>query len=1119
MPIYPLLPRLSANAAIAPVVAGQWEDAVGAHGIGRFLKGLAEGLDVAQNDRAIDSIDSIPDIWARPMLFRMALFASRGFDVSLHKKVRGEWRAILAMLALQDMRHLRLQVEAVHLADANLNGALGQTLLTLAPKDSADGNSSWNDIYVISYMGAPLAITTPTTLVASSADYSNVLRGQITEPWSTDGINLTDPVPHLTPEELSGLYLWLKELKSGLTKMIPADVQVENETCSLLLNVLDDYMQDVHNHAGGVFVATGNLVAAGLQMHIGIFELLDKMVQAPAPTAIDGGNVTSAVRLVTGDSRSKANPLLILSPNMLMDLARSRGLSLSQLIVWPGITAANVKEESLGNDRTMIDGVPLGNAQWRRPEEFFTERLAIHAGGNALKGIIKVPGSDILSKEDMSVILPLKAELLEYFTPQEIAHKLRIEKVGNDIKVQFSFPLSGINGKGIDYQVEKSYPMQEVIYLINNVPVIEIWPNFKRPGWQRYYLYYENSEAQNRTQDVGRDFFYVYPWAYGNSDIAGDTPERGLSNLYTARLFGFPEALICTVNLTAPGGINAQPVDVGFVLVDEPEYLPMQMGKSWKIGIDFGTSSTMLYYRSGTGEPLPLVLQSNLFQVTDSGFMRNLTYQNFIPSSTDDQQTGSFLSIFQLLNGQLLNGQQPQIRPLQDGNVFWLLAGGDGYFRENSSQIDTNLKWSSDMVGRLKVAAYVKQICLQSLAEAAKHGVGNISWNFSFPTAFSAQQAMTFQSTCQDAVEESLQDSGFVAEHIAVKAPEYWPESKASAYYFSRLSGDNLSGGAICMDIGAGTTDISVISGHPARIVYHTSLQFAGRYLFQSIYDHYNIFAPNLDSFLTGASKEQRNALIDADMRKHSDEYLHSLINMTGRTDVQEVLQLAQFALAGVFYYLGDLVGLLHEKGIYESDEVPAIYVGGNGSRILPWICGGNFTQSNPYITVFQDMLTEQSCLETGFGFRLALSRTPKVEVACGMVEDKPHNDAEFYDELHQARSLFGEKQGKDLLIANSMFAGDEYILQGETHSKKDFISAYDVADGIRIKKVDELRSFTEKFNENQHIWGEKISISDRQFADAGRFIQGVYAQETGNKPQKIFVEPVFILGLKGLLK
>ena len=515
--------------------------------------------------------------------------------------------------------------------------------------------------------------------------------------------------------------------------------------------------------------------------------------------------------------------------------------------------------------------------------------------------------------------------------------------------------------------------MQEVIYLVNNAPVIEIWPNFKRPGWQRYYLYYENSEAQNKRQEVGRDFFYVYPWAYENENIAGDTPERGLANLYTARLSGFPEALICTVNHTAPGGINAKPVDMGFILLDEPEFVSTAMGQSWKIGIDFGTSSTMLYYRNGNNDPQPLILQSNLFQVTDSGLMRNRTYQNFIPSSTSDQQTGSFLSIFQLLNGKLFQRSNTQIRPLQDGNVFWLLAvaEGDDYFRENSDNIDTNLKWSNDMKGRLKVAAYVKQICLQCLAEAAKNGVGNISWNFSYPTAFSAHQAMTFKSTCQSAVQETMQDFGFMPN----LQPEYWQESKAVAYYFNELSGDYLSSGAICLDIGAGTTDISVISGYPSRIVYHTSLQFAGRYLFQSIYEHYDIFSPSLD--LKNLGKEQRNALIDADMRKYGDTYLYNLINITGRPDVQKVLQSAQFAVAGIFYYLGDLIKFLHEKGIYESDGVPDVYIGGNGARIFPWICGGKFSNDNPYITVFQDMITNQSGLESPFGFRLILSNTP----------------------------------------------------------------------------------------------------------------------------------------------
>lgn len=1110
--VFILLPKLSTDAAIAPTMTGQWEDKSGLEG-NRFLKGLSDSLVVAKDSKDIDNIDSIPDIWARPILFRMALFSSRGFDSGLCKKVLGEWRAILAMLALQDTRHLRLTVDAVHL---NQSGQLGKIFSMLAPQDSASvighaAKATWNDIYVISYNGVPLAVTSPATLVTAAADYSNTLAGQFTEPWSNDGRHLIDPVPHLMPNELGGLHLWLKNLKDNLNQTIPADIKTNNETCNQLFQVLDDYIQDVFNQAGGVFNAVGTLVPAGLNMHIGLFKLLDQKIQPPPLDINDSTN--SAVRLRTSKEREGAKPLLLISPKMLQELAISRGLSPAQLIVWPGITASNIKEQSLTGDRTMLDGVPLGKAEWRRPEEFFTDRLVIHAGGNALKGVLKVPGSEILSKEDMSVILPLRQEILDYFTPQEIVHNFRIEKVGNDIKAQFTFPISGINGAGAEYRVEKSYPMQEVIYLTLNVPVIEIWPNFKRPGWQKYYLYYENSEAQNKTQEAGRDFFYVYPWAYGNN-IAGDTPNRGLANLYTARLSGFPEALICTVNHQTDGAIYA-----GLVLLDEPANVPAQMGQSWQIGIDFGTSSTMLFYRNGTNTPQPLALQPNLFQVTDSGGLRARTYRNFIPSSTADQQVGSFLSIFQLLNGNLLNNKLPNIRPLQDGNVFWLLsADGDDAedFRNNSGRIDANLKWRADQVSRLKVAAYVKQICLQSLAEAAKNEVGAISWNFSYPTAFSADQSITFETTCKNAVQEAVQDSGFATNNNQVTTPEYWPESKANAYYFRKLGGDNFAGGAVCLDIGAGTTDVSIISGQPANVVHHTSLQFAGRYLFQSLYNHYNIFAPSLD--INGMDKEKRDALIDADMRKYSKDYLYALTNMTGRIDVKEALQRAQFAVAGIFYYLGGLVKILHEKDIYQGDDVPDIYVGGNGSRIFPWICGGEFSEDNDYLKVFKNMLATTSGLSSDYGFRLVLSDMPKVEVARGMIEDKPHNHEQFFDAHQQAIDLFGEEEGQDLLIANSVFAGDDFIIKGEPRKKTEFISAYDIKEGIRIKKVDELRSFTEKFNKNQYIWGGKIDISDRQFARVAKTVQGSYAQQVGNDPQNIFVEPVFILELKGIM-
>lgn len=1101
---YLLLPRLSETAPIAAVTAGQWEDNPGLAG-SNFLKGLSGSLVVANNSGDIDSIDSIPDIWARPILFRMALFASQSFDMGLHRKVLGEWRALLAMLALQDTRHLNLTVDEVHL---NKSDQLGQTFSMLAPQDSISKNGykakdDWNDIYVISYKNVPLAITTPTTLIMPAADYSNTLAGQLTVPWSADGQHLIDPIPHLMPNELGGLHLWLNTLKNDLLNNIPPAVRINNDTCQQLLPILDKYIQDVFEQANGVFPAVGNLISAGLNMFIGTARFLDRKVQPPPPNPN-----ASAVRLRTSNARQNAQPLLLVSKKMLQDLAVSRGLSSAQILIWPGITAADFKENYLTHDRTMINNIPLHGAEWRRPEDFFTDRLVIHAGGNILEGILRVPGSDILSNEDMSVILPLRSEILNYFTPQEIVHNFRIDKTGNEIKVQFTFPISGINNTGAEYRAEKSYPMQEVTYLINNVPVIEIWPNFKRPGWKKYYLYYENSEAQNKTPNAGNGFLYVYPWAYGNN-IAGDTPQNGVANLYTARLSGFPEALICTAKLASSGEVYA-----GLILLNEPDQVPALTGRSWQIGMDFGTSSTMLFYREGTATPRPLTLQPNLFHVTNSGVMLTQTYRNFIPSDTKDQQDGSFQSIFQLLNGSHLQDAPPTIYPLQDGNVYWVLDANDYYFRTNIGQIDANLKWGTDVVSQLKVAAYIKQICLQSLAEAAKKGVANISWNFSYPTAFSAAKTMTFSNTCQDAVNEAIQDSGF--NNIPVmQPPEYWPETKANAYYFSNLGGVHFAGGAVCLDIGAGTTDISVISGHPARIVYHTSLQFAGRYLFQSIYKHYDIFAPGLD--LNGVEKEPRNALIDADMRDKSPNYLAGLNHMIVRNDVQKVLQLAQFAVAGIFYYIGGMVSRLREMGIYESDSMPDIYVGGNGSRIFSWICGGTFNPDNPYIEVFKDMLVATSGL-SAVGFRIILSNTPKVEVARGMTEDKPHHHATFFNQHQIAIDLFGENRGRDPLIANSVFAGDNFIIGDKLSKKTEFISAYEIAEGIRIRNVDELRAFTEKFNKSPNIWDQRINISDQQFAKITKTVQGAYANQVGRAPQDIFVEPVFILEMKGAM-
>ena len=315
------------------------------------------------------------------------------------------------------------------------------------------------------------------------------------------------------------------------------------------------------------------------------------------------------------------------------------------------------------------------------------------------------------------------------------------------------------------------------------------------------------------------------------------------------------------------------------------------------------------------------------------------------------------------------------------------------------------------------------------------------------------------------------------------------------------------------MDIGAGTTDISIISGQPARIVYHTSIQYAGRYLFKPIYRNYELFkGETLD--IGDMDEEHSNAVIDADMRENSELYLKNLKNMTGRKEIKQVLQEVQLGMAGIFCYLGSILKVLSEKGLYKEKQLPDIYVGGNGSRVFYWLCGGSFDEEAPFLDVFKEMLAVYSGLEKGYGPRIHLSVHPKVEVAGGMIEQRPHNDAEFFDEERQVEDLFGE-DGRDEYIAASQLAGDTFAVKGETRNNQDFISAYDIANGVEVENVEALEKFLNEFNKNRYIWFEGVSLDEGRFHDIARHVKSHYVNQLGMEPKKVFVEPVFILEMK----
>ena len=110
-------------------------------------------------------------MWARPLLFEIALYDE---EHPMHGCVVGEWRGLLAMLALKEQRKFPLETQLITIPD----GADGETpeflqaLHRLLPQRTLDdAGTKWDKLYLILFKGKPIGITSPTTLVCTSIDY------------------------------------------------------------------------------------------------------------------------------------------------------------------------------------------------------------------------------------------------------------------------------------------------------------------------------------------------------------------------------------------------------------------------------------------------------------------------------------------------------------------------------------------------------------------------------------------------------------------------------------------------------------------------------------------------------------------------------------------------------------------------------------------------------------------------------------------------------------------------------------------------------------------------------------------------------------------------------------
>jgi hypothetical protein len=1082
MPNYPVLPLLKEIRTIAAFAEeGVWDSRRNA----TELANLSQDIDVT---KVGININSIPDIWARPLLFEMALYdgpvpGNNYPGHLLHKRTLAEWRGLMAMLALREASHVK--VVPIRVPDDEATRIAAPAFLraaaNLLPTGTINKDTSWHQLYIFLYKNKPIGITSPTTLVATATDYFNAI-DQNSVPWF-NGKLLLDPTRTIIDDTIGGvknpvlrgefissahrelLAGWLKKLNDGLHE------RGVNDKAGALFGLISNYIGDL-----GFTLETAPDIDlksdASLGITSGIFTLVDLPVLEAGLSPAG-----SAVRLQASRTTPPppAKPILIVDKS----IAPQWGMDEAQIPVWGGKTLRTAIPQ-IGfpakppREKNTLGETQVTDAEVWSPKWLFKPQLYVVGKEAAFNQDVGLATTSLkFSERSVTPILPLDHVLLDYLTVEDLAPRISFKQEDEGIRVTLKLSLSGPDQNGKLFTVSHLYRRNEgEIRLLENVPVLEVWPDFKATTWKAYYTYYDRSLTTETFE--ARPYFPGF--VPGDNDIGNISDKRRVT-----RSEQYPEAIICTVSEAADA--------IGFILIRQPETLTPNNGIEYQVGVDFGATGTNIYFRVGGENPQPFELKDRYVSVTNAT-QRNVIYDNCLPASSEK---APFLSIFKAFP----SAPVQNYRPLLDSIIYFpnsTLQAGDRH-------ITFNLKWSDQQADGHKVEAFLKQIALQVAAEAVRKGSNKIKWNYSFPTAFGPQRRGNFSQAWARVIQDCAALTGV---HSVTPAPIDETESIAAAKYFRDPNGHHAPTnlGAIFIDIGGSTSDIAIWQ---RGLVWQTSILLAGRDIFLNfLHDNLSVLT-SLKSDIDLAPIEAAKGIDQPTFYAHVDHLLRRegeklLSNLPfAASESQKLQQVVAVGLAGIFFYIGLVLNHFRKLGKYQ-DEIPSFYIGGNGSQILRWLTSGApFTRNSAANLVFAKVFFKASGL-AGDWPNIEISRKPKAEAAFGLIcgTDLDHIHSE-----HEKLILAGEnfKQGNKKMSWETALdqdamddpAAERMEVPDKLEKLEEFILAYNEG-----AKAAELRPVTPNAN-------DRLALLNK--------VRTSFSNTIGNG------EPIFILALKSLLK
>jgi hypothetical protein len=579
--------------------------------------------------------------------------------------------------------------------------------------------------------------------------------------------------------------------------------------------------------------------------------------------------------------------------------------------------------------------------------------------------------------------LPLRGEFFRYFSPDDLDEMLSIEVLpGGRVEVALRLQV-GSDDTPRELIIRRTYNEADVRR--EPGPALALWPSFSHLNWTDYVMFRVDSTTQ-----LAR-FYRVDPILDGQALPNEPVQRSPLVQISTTDRP--PEALEL---LSTVGGGGAQALPLGVVV---PRYRPVPAvtQTSWQVGVDFGTSNTVLSLRENEDTAGEIFSISGLtLALTEPAATARLMEAYYFPFAVERRPFGTAVVHLKALPSLHLE-EEPLGRRVNvpfSGHV-------DGY---ETNEIAGELKWSDAPHAYFLSASFLRHLVATILANAIQAGVSpsRVTFTWAYPRSFLPSQVNQLESMWHNIV-HLFSRLGLRSD----AAQERTDESRSVLRYFFNTGVVAPAGEEkVILDVGGGTTDIAVYGR--GRVLLLDSVILGGRNLAGPRRNAATREAqtnPFVEAFVTWANKEGNLPRQDADtLRAYlNDRQIHLAFNylvttrwfqegkaalFTARREFHDFQAVIFYLFAALFYYAG-----LAFRGIGVLDGGPrlprSVVVAGNGSRFMGWLTDLKNPRENPFHRALAAVLAAGAGVEANGGQGLPAvvpSDNPKLEVALGLI-------------------------------------------------------------------------------------------------------------------------------------